>query len=205
MAINNVQNIDVLIGRSVLSLETANKLGEIHDLAVDPSNWELAGFSIRLLDERYALVNYQNVHSIGPDALMIDDEESLLSTDQSQIKSLPLAKNSLLGVKVITELGQLIGKVSNIFIHLKDTPDFIYEVRRSIFDKLLGHTFYFPASLGCAISEDRSSLVVSHDPEKMEHSLDAVAKRLYGPNEPAPYEPAASVQVTVRSQRLTPN
>jgi uncharacterized protein YrrD len=37
MSLNNVQNTDVLIGRAVLSVQTANKLGQVHDLIVDPT------------------------------------------------------------------------------------------------------------------------------------------------------------------------
>jgi uncharacterized protein YrrD len=198
LLMNNLNDIGNLIGRTVLSLETANKLGHVHDLVLEPLNGALAGLSIQKLDESYALVDYQEIHSIGPDAVMINRDQSLLPHDESPIKTLPLAKNELIGVKVITENGQIMGKIANLFIHIADKAVFIYEVRSSIFDRLLGHAFYFPASLGCAFSDDRTSLVVSDDTERIDHKLEAVAKRLLGSYEFTPREPGAP-QVSVRS------
>jgi hypothetical protein len=85
-------------------------------------------------------------------------------------------------VKVITEGGKLLGQVAHVYIHLAETSLFVYEVRSSLLDKLLGHTFYFPASQGCKLSEDATYLVVSNDAaEKADHSLNALATRFFGP------------------------
>lgn len=201
---NNVQDIDNIIGRPVLSLESANELGRVHDLIVDPLEGQLAGLSIQRLDQSYALVDNHEIHSIGPDAVMIDDEESLTLPEQSTIKALPQAKHELIGVKVITESGQLLGKIANLFMHSAETPVrraeppvLIYEVRSSILDKLLGHSFFFPAALGCAFSADRTSLVVTNDTQRAEHSLESAVKRIFGPSI-ASYEPGGP-EVTVRS------
>jgi hypothetical protein len=42
-----------------------------------------------------------DIHSLGPDAVMIERDESLLPPDQSPIKTLLRAKNELSGVKLI--------------------------------------------------------------------------------------------------------
>ena len=195
---NSAQNIDRLIGRSVISLQTANKLGEIHDLLLDPQSGRLAGFSIKRADESYALVDKEEIHSIGPDAVMTKRDESLIPADQSPLKAMPLGKNELVGVKVITESGHLMGSVADIFIHLSERPIFIYEVRSSIFDKLLGHAFYFPASVGCVLAHDLTALVVSGDPDTMDHKLDVVTRRLLGNFEVGTYQPGR-VRISVRS------
>ncbi len=202
---NNVQDIGTIIGRPVLSVDSANKLGHVHDLVVDPLKGQLAGLSIQQLDESYALVDNHEIYSIGPDAVMVDHDESLISPEQSAIKSLPQAKNELVGVTVITEGGQVMGKIANLFIHPAETaihpgekPVFIYEVRSSIFDRLLGHAFYFAASLGCAFSGDGTSLVVSIDTEKADRNLKTAIERILGPSEIASYKPGAP-EVTVRS------
>jgi sporulation protein YlmC with PRC-barrel domain len=202
---SNVQDISSIIGRPVLSVESANRLGHVHDLIVDPLQGELAGLSIQRLDQSYVLVDNHEIHSIGPDAVMVDDEESLALPEQSTIKAFPQAKNELIGVKVITESGHLLGKIANLFMHPAETPVhaaekpvFIYEVRSSIIDKLLGHAFFFPASLGCAFSADRTSLVVSNDTQRAEHSLETVVERIFGHSEIASYEPGTPA-VTVRS------
>ena len=196
---NNVQNIDALIGRPVLSLETANRLGQIHDVIVDPLSGSFAGFSIQRAEQSYALVEQREIHSIGPDAVMTNTDDSLIATDESPLKNLSLAKTQLIGVRVVTQHGQFMGNVSNIYIHLAETPAFIYEVRSSIFDKLLGHAFYFPASLASAFSDDRTALVVSDDPDTMDRSLVAATRRLCGDYRMPQYHVAGGVQVTVRS------
>jgi uncharacterized protein YrrD len=195
---DSIQKIGQVIGRSVVSLQTANKLGEIHDLLLDPQSGRLAGFSIKRPDDSYALVANEEIHGIGPDAVMINRDESLLAADQSPLKGLPLIKHELVGVKVITDSGHLMGTVADIFIHLSETPTFIYEVRSSIFDKLLGHAFYFPASVGCVLSHDRTALVVSGNPETMDRKLNTVTRRLIGNFEVGTYQPGR-VQISVRS------
>jgi uncharacterized protein YrrD len=178
----NISSIDILIGRTVLSRSTANKIGQIHDLIVDPAKGELTGLSVQLPDESLRLVDCREIYSFGPDAVMVNSDESAIPLQDSPLKASPLAKNNLLGVKVITEGGKLLGQVTHVYIHLAETSLFVYEVRLSLLDKLLGHTLYFPASWGCALAEDATRLVVSNDAaEKADHTLDALAARLFGP------------------------
>ena len=194
----SIQNIDKLIGRSVLSLHTANKLGAVHDVCVEPERGQLAGMSVKRSDESYASVEDRNIHSIGPDAVMINEDDSLLPPEEFPLKHLPVAKHQLIGVKVITEGGELVGSIASVFIHLTEKPEFIFEVRSSIFDKLLGHALYFPASVGSVLADDRTALVISGGVETMDRSLEAVSKRLLAPREVHAYR-AGGIQVTVRS------
>lgn len=195
---NSIQNIDKLIGRSVLSLATADKLGAVHDLIVDPEKGRMAGLSVKRIDESYAMIDRKDIHSIGTDAVMSNQDNSLLPSDESPLKRLPLAKHQLIGIKVITEGGELLGSVANVYIHLTEIPNFIYEVRSSILDKLLGHSIYFPASVGCVVAGDLTKLVVSGGVETMDRSLAAVTKRVLAPREIRAFQPGA-VHVTVRS------
>ena len=196
---DNVQNIEQLIGRPVVSLETANKLGHVADLLTDPLSGQLAGFSVRRLDESYALTSMLDVHDIGPDAIIVERDQSLAPVDDSSLKTLPKAKDNLRGVKVITEHGQLLGNISNLYLCVDKRPVFIYEVRSSLFDKLLGRAFYFAASLGCAFSEDGTALVVTGGPENMYHRLEAAAERLLGPYR-SDFPQTSGIRIEVRSR-----
>lgn len=195
---DNVQNIEKLIGRPIVSLETANKLGEVSDLLVNPIAGQLAGFSVQRLDESEALIGMLEVHDIGPDAIIVEQDDSLASTDDSTIKTLPKAKDNLIGVKVITEHGQLVGNISNLYLCFDKSPTFIYEVRSSLFDKLLGRAVYFAASLGCAFSDDRTALVVTGGPEDMHHRLETATERLLGPQQSG-FKPRSGIHIEVRS------
>ena len=197
--IDNVKKIDNLIGRSVLSFATANKLGQIADLLIEPLSGELAGFVVhRLNSGGEALVSILDVRGIGPDAVMVEGDESLVLTDASPLNPLPRAKRDLAGVKVVTEKGLLLGKIASLFLWIDKRPAFIYEVRSSLLDLLLGRAFYFAASLGCAFSDDRSTIVVSGDPNEMYHRVEAAAERLLGPCGSS-LHPAVAVRVEVRT------
>src|SRR5260370_18731526 len=161
---SKIEGIDVLIGRAVLSGESANELGHVYDLVVRPIKGELAGLSVQVFDQSQVMVRQDEIHSIGPDAVMVNTDQSLVALDQSPIKAFPLARNNLIGVEVITEDGKLLGEISNVYVHLGGSSLFIYEVRSSILDKLLGHALYFPASLGCAFADYAALLVVSNKP-----------------------------------------
>src|SRR5215813_120192 len=173
-----IDSIYKIIGRSVISLETANKLGEIADLLIDPLSGELAGVSVQRLDESIGVASMLDIHDVGPDAVIVDHDQVLVLVDASPLNTLPMAKNNLIGVKVVTEHGQLLGNISNLFLCVTRRPVFIYEVRSSLIDKLLGRAFYFAASLGWAFSDDGTALVVSGDPDQMDHSVEAAAERL---------------------------
>jgi uncharacterized protein YrrD len=193
-AAGNVHSIDFLIGRAVLSRATGNKIGQTRDLIIDPARGELVGLVVQMPDESLRCVEYGEVYSFGPDAVMINADESAVPAQDSPLKALPLAKTNLVGVNVVTEGGKLLGQIANIYIHLAETLLLIYEVRSSLLDKLLGHALYFPASQGRAISVDFARIVVADDTaEKADGSLDALAARLFGP-------PREDPVVTVRSR-----
>jgi uncharacterized protein YrrD len=178
----NIQSVDTLVGRAVLARATANKLGQLHDLIIEPVRGDLAGISVRMADGSLRSVEYGEVYSFGPDAVMVNSDESALPQQNSPLKALPLAMNKLLGAEVITEGGKILGQVATVFVRLAEKPVLIYEIRSSLLDKLLGHTLFVPSSLGCAFSDDGARLVVANDTaEKAENSLDALAARLFGP------------------------
>jgi len=195
---NNIEKISELIGRPVVSVETANKLGHISDVLVDQAKGCLAGFAIDRPDETCALVSVLDVKGIGPDAIMVERDESLVWVDSSPLHQLARAKADLVGVKVISEDGHLLGNISNIFLYLTGELIFIYEVRSSLFDLLFGHAFYFSATLGCALSDDGSALVVCAPKEGLDRNLAAAAQRLIMSDEVSVYA-ASGVEVEIRS------
>ncbi len=203
LLMSNVENIQKLIGRPVVSVETANALGDVEDLILDPLAGELAGFSVRRPDDSQVLASIIDVHDIGPDAIMVERDVSLVLAEASPLNTLPKAKANLLGASVLTEHGQSMGEISGLFLSAAAPYIFIYEVRSSIFDKLLGHAFYFSASLGCALSTDGTALVVKGDTETMDHSLESAGRRLFGPyNSPlgSPLGKSSGLTIEVRTR-----
>ena len=195
---NKVENTQKLIGREVISLETANKLGRIADLLVDTVAGQLAGFSVRRPDNTMALASVLDVHGIGPDAVVVEHDQSLVLEDASPLSALPKSKENLIGVKVMMDHGQHLGSISNIFLCIDRQPTLIYEVRSSFFDALRGRAWYFAASRGCALSEDGASLVVTAGPEQMHDRLEGAAERVLGPYRSLLQRPGG-VRVEVRT------
>ena len=178
----NINAIDTLVGKAVLSRASANQLGQLHDLVIDPVAGALAGLAVKMTDESVQLVAFDEIYSFGPDAIMIKNERSTLPEESSPLKALPLALNKLAGTEVITEGGKVLGQLANVFLRLAEEPLLVYEVRSSLLDKLLGRALFFAASLGRAYSEHDARLVVTNDaPETAEHTLEALAARLFGP------------------------
>ena len=196
---DNVENIEKLIGRAVVSLETANTLGRVADLLADPLSGQLAGFLVQKVDQTYALASILDVQGIGPAAVMLEGDHSLVLVDASPLQALPRAKQNLIGVKIITEQGLLLGEISNLYLCIDHRPAFIYEVRSSLFDKLLGRAFYFAASLGRAFSGDGTSLIVTADPETLDHSLAAAIDRLLPEPRMTSLPQTSAVRVEVRT------
>jgi uncharacterized protein YrrD len=177
-----VNPVETFVGRAVLSRVSASKLGQLHDLIVNPIKGTLAGVAVKMSDGSLQYVESSEVYSIGPDAVMVNNDRSAISPESSAVKDLPLALNKLSGVEVITEGGKTLGQIANIFIHLAEEPVLLYEVRSSLFDKLLGHALFFPASQGRAFSTSDTRLLVADDTaEVADNSMDALATRLFGP------------------------
>jgi uncharacterized protein YrrD len=190
----NIRSIDFFTGRPVLARTSANKLGQVHDLIINPSTGELAGLTLLLPDGSLRLVDYREIYSFGQDAVMINSDESALPVQDSPLKVLPLAKNNFIRANVVSESGKWLGQIANVYALLAETLLLIYEVRSSVLDKLLGHALFFPASLGRAMSADFARLVVAEDTsEKADKSLAALEARLLGP-------PTEDPVVTVRSR-----
>ena len=181
MAANEgVRALDGLIGKSVISRATGNKLGRVHDLIVDPVGGVVLGLSAETAEGGGHVIDSREVYSFGPDAVMVNGDESLSSVGGSPLADAPLAKKGLMGAAVITEGGKLLGHVADVFIRDSSPPQVIYELRESVLDKLLGRAAFIPASAGKAVSADFKRIIVPDDtPEHAAESLDAFATR-YG-------------------------
>ena len=158
--VNEISSIGSLTGRTVISLSSGNKLGRVTDAQIDPLNGQLLGLT---LDEAKGgtmfLLPLDAIYSFGRDAVMAESDGSIRTVDDS-VQSGRYAKE-LFGTTVIMESGDVLGEIADVLITLKAPPVVIYEVRKSMLDRLLGRNFYIPASVGHALSDDAARLVVS--------------------------------------------
>jgi uncharacterized protein YrrD len=159
MGMRDVSPIHLLTGMTVLSLTTGNKLGQILDLFIDPINGVLSGVTMLTPDQRIVALGREAIHSLGRDALMVTSDESVAPLDSGVLGTAQQA-SKLIGTRIITESGDLLGRITKIFVTLKHPPYILYEARRSFLDTLLRRGFFIPASVGHALSSDAALLVV---------------------------------------------
>jgi uncharacterized protein YrrD len=158
--VRDVLPIGTVIGMTILSRSTGNRLGTVGDLCIDPVNGLLLGLTIALGENGTALLTYDDIYSFGRDAIMAETDESVRPLGDDSPVHLPQAREHLIGTKIITENGKLLGQIRNVFVTLQPPPFVIYEIRESIFDKLLGREIFILASTGHALSSDGERLVV---------------------------------------------
>ena len=157
--VRDVLPFSALIGMPVLSRMTGNKLGGVQDLIIDRVNGVLCGVLIAADNADPIVVPYESIYSFGPDAIMADSDNAIGAADGLP-GDLPRAREHLVGTKVITEGGTLIGQIANVFVTLQPPPLVVYEIRESILDKLFRREIFVLASAGNALSDDAERLVV---------------------------------------------
>lgn len=172
MMTERVPSVDALIGMTVLSRVTGNKLGQVHDCLLDPSSGELRGLGIRTPDGGLRVMEHDEIFSFGKDAVMARGDESVVELEGSPLANMPRARQDITGSRVVTEGGELLGDVANIFVHVAEPPLVVYEVRESILDKLLGRSLFIPASVARALSSDAERIIVPDDTRR--HSAESL-------------------------------
>lgn len=164
--ISNVVTADNLIGMTVLSRSTGNRLGAVQDLYIDPIEGVLKGVTVQMPDGKFGGIDYKNIYSFGQDAVMANDDESIVAIKDDWVENHSHAKKHLVGTKIVTESGNLLGQVAAIHVRLSAPPIVVYEVRETILDKLLGRGFFVLASAGRALSDNAERIVVPEDTAK---------------------------------------
>jgi uncharacterized protein YrrD len=161
--INDIVTADALIGKTVLSKVSGNKLGEVEDIYIDPIQGLMKGLTIKNSKGKMGGLDYNDIYSFGKDAIMAVADEKIVPLEDNWIKQHSHAKKHLLGINIVTETGNLIGKVADIHVRLASPPVVIYEVGETVLDRWLGRDFFIPASAGTAFSSDAERIVISNE------------------------------------------
>ena len=173
----DVVPVDTLIGRSVLSLSSGNVLGTIRDVFIDPLNGVLVGFTLASADGLTTQLTYDQVHSFGRDAIMVSSDDSVTPTENGFTEMFPHVRE-LVGTKIISDSGNGLGHISNLYVTVSAPPIVIYEIQESLLDKLLGRRLYILTSMAHALSDDRQRLIV---PDETSESAATSIEKLLEP------------------------
>lgn len=147
-----------LKGRAVISLEDAEKIGEVEDLIVEPEGHRIISLKVRTgLFQAPKLVPATDVKNVGADAVTIagnanpangladapapadpagsgnDDrsgaEQQSTSTGSFKSSQPPIEITSILGNKVVTDAGTFVGELRDVIVDWVDLTITGYEVR----------------------------------------------------------------------------
>jgi uncharacterized protein YrrD len=161
--VRDVLPVGALVGMTVLSRATGNKLGEVRDLFIDPANGVMQGLELAIADGSTGRLPYDEIYSFGRDAIMARSDSSIMTPETAWPAPSLNVSEHLIGTKIFSESGQSSGNIANVFVTLQPPPFVIYEIRDSILDKLLGREFFILASSRHALSNDSERLVVPDD------------------------------------------
>jgi uncharacterized protein YrrD len=158
--VKDVIEIDKIVGMPVMSRATGNKLGEVYDLYIDPAQGILMGITIKAPNGKLGGIDYKNVYSFGKDAVMVNDESLITVLTDEWVAQHPHAKKHLIGTNVLTEGGNHLGEIGNIFVRLTSPPAVVYEMRGSMWDKLMGRNMFIYAAHAGALSSNAERMIV---------------------------------------------
>jgi uncharacterized protein YrrD len=106
-------------GIGVISIAEGKKLGTIARSYFDPESRRVVGFVIHqgggILStepDRHGIVDVSEVHSLGPDALMVEDESAFHGEETSERYAELLDLDELMARKVVTEGGTQVGDIA---------------------------------------------------------------------------------------------
>lgn len=110
-----------LQGLAVVDVGGGTKLGSVEDLIVSPDDGRILGFTLAggMLGGRpRTFVDVADVHAIGTDAITVDGDNVARGKDElsDTMREARESNRSLVGNKVITENGTLVGTVSDYFV-----------------------------------------------------------------------------------------
>ena len=110
-------------GRAVVEMDAAEKLGNVHKVILDPDGRRVAGFVLARGGSLFntgseATLPASAVHAIGPDAITVRSR-TINDAEADRLEQLPRVSD-LVGRKVVSQDGQLLGTVDDVLIEPAD-------------------------------------------------------------------------------------
>lgn len=126
-----------LIGRAVVDITNAKRVGSMDDLVLDPQTYQIVGLKFKSgLFSPTQTVSVQAIKGIGEDAVTLHLEPSPTdSPEELTLQHLPTV-SQVIGNGVVTEGGKHVGEISNVQLSLQPLMIAGYELSKgSIFSK----------------------------------------------------------------------
>ena len=177
-----------LMGMAVLRSDTGERLGEVADVVVHPTEGSVLGISVRTPEDTERVL-YTMDFSIGADAVMAAegarfDDEELTGALAKGVYAL----SELIGTNIVTQNGRLLGRISEVHVSI-DTPRAIYRVAGSTMQRFFGRGFFISGDVPHAYSHQGVRLIVPANTE--DHSaVQSLREAITGRGRTTPQEEA---------------
>lgn len=142
-----------LKGRAVVNVEDAKKIGEVENLFLDPGSRRLLSLKVKTggLFSTALIVPVSQILNIGPDAVTVKSD----TVGSDQVGSTPPAQEpvevtAILGNKVVTDAGALVGEVHDVLLDPVSAAVTGYDVREG---GLFGKSLEISATQGIRYGE----------------------------------------------------
>jgi uncharacterized protein YrrD len=127
-----------LIDLPVINLETGKEIGNIKDIVFDPKYSSLVGLIIdgNSWFKGSRMVSYEKLHSIGEDAVTIEDESALTKLDKDK-EYLDGSAGNIIGSRVVTNDGKELGNIEDIILDSDSGEINSYEITDGLVQDIL--------------------------------------------------------------------
>ena len=166
--VNEIRTLNVakdLRGMPLLAADTGAKLGEIRDAVIQPTEGRVMGVVVRTLDGDDLRLRISDI-VIGEDAVMTSGESFERAGDHSSVMAGGFrAVDDMVGSNVVTEDGDLLGRISEVYIRV-DQPQAVYRIVESKLQKFFGRGFYLAGAVARSFAPDGTRMIVPADTEE---------------------------------------
>lgn len=106
-----------LKGIAVVDIDTAQKLGSVSDVILDPANLRVAGLEVKKGAFASAhILPAEKVRSFGKDAVTVDGESSMGGKELLQSVERPEHLSAIVGTKIVTQSGSFFGRINDVLL-----------------------------------------------------------------------------------------
>jgi len=144
-----------LRGRQVVSLEKADKIGEVDHVLLDLQKQQAVALKVKPLGffTSDKILSWSGITSIGEDAVTIQSASLLQEGNDAPLSSYPSAA-SLSGSKVMTQDGQQVGSVGDVDIDIPGGQVTAYLLSEGLLAGLTGKQREVPTSEVVSVSQN---------------------------------------------------
>ena len=120
-----MRNARDLQGLAIVDVANGKKLGSADEIVVSPDTGRLLGFvmkSLGVVTPNERIVEMSDIRSIGPDAITVEGDQVARTSEAvaEEFRQARASKRTLMGRKVVTQDGTVVGTVTDYAIDEKE-------------------------------------------------------------------------------------